>query len=117
MKPQSNLPDGNEWKLLASGMSSTAVPSAVQSFMKTFVTEIINPILEVVFALALAYFLWGLMVFIFKDADPAKHKEGRAHMLWGIVGMTVMVSVYSLIWLALNTFGVSSSGLPSNGFI
>lgn len=88
------------------------VPDAVQTFMGTVMAEIINPVMAVIFAAALVYFLYGLMVFILNAGESSKRVEGRRHMLWGVIGMMVMVSVFSIIKFALITGGVTSEDLP-----
>ena len=88
------------------------VPAATVDFMRLVVDNIINPIIGVIFAAALVYFLWGLMVFILNASEEAKRSEGKRHMLNGIIGMTVMVSVFAIIAVVLATFDIDASDLP-----
>ncbi len=67
--------------------------------------EIINPIIGVLFAGALAYFLYGLAIYVINSGDPGKRKDGQNHMQWGLIGLAVMVSAWGLIQLSVNTFG------------
>jgi succinate dehydrogenase/fumarate reductase cytochrome b subunit len=90
-----------------------AVPEAVQTFMGKVMSEILNPIMGLIFAAALVYFLYGLMIFIFGAGEPAKRTEGKRHMFWGLIGMVVMVSVFSILSFALNTFGVGDGDIPA----
>jgi len=89
-----------------------SVPLGVQTFMAKVTTEILNPIIGIIFGAALLYFLWGLMVFILNGGDERKITEGKQHMLWGTIGMTIMVSVFAIIWVVLNTFNVGGNDLP-----
>ena len=73
------------------------------------VREIVNPLIGLAFAVALVYFLWGVFTFFLSASADAKKTEGRSHMLWGVVGMAVMVSVYALIQLGLAFFGFARS--------
>lgn len=69
---------------------------------------IINPIILLLFAVALVYFIYGVFEYIWKSkSDPAKIKEGRAHMGWGLFGMFIMMSVLGLFKLLLNSVPVS----------
>jgi hypothetical protein len=82
-----------------------------------YLVGLINLAIPVVGALALFVFLKGLVAFIAKSGDSASHQDGKNLMIWGIVGLFVMVSFLSLISLARNTLGLeygpkSSSGLP-----
>jgi len=89
-------------------MNTTTVPSGVQNLMSGIVTEIINPIIGVLFALALLYFLYGLVTFIANADNVSKKGEAQSHMIWGLVGLVVMVSAWAIIQISLNTVGLSS---------
>ncbi len=65
--------------------------------------EIVNPLLTLIFVLALVYFLWGVFTFIRNAEDGEKRKEGAQHILWGVVGMFIMVSAYGIINLIAAT--------------
>ena len=67
------------------------------------------------FALALAYFLYGVMQFIINPGNEEIRKTGKSHMLWGVVGMVIMVSVFGIMQLILNTLGEKSIRLDSTG--
>ncbi len=87
-------------------MQGESVPPALSQFMGKVAAEIINPAIGLIFAAALVYFLWGVFTFFLSVSADAKKTEGKSHMLWGIVGMAVMVAVYGLITLVRNTVGV-----------
>ena len=55
-------------------------------------------------ALALVYFLWGAAQFILHGGDEGKRSEGTKMMIYGIIGLFVMVSVWSLVGVLENTF-------------
>lgn len=86
--------------------------NAAQQLVGKFVTLILNPAIGVVFALATLLFVWGVIEFI-KDLNEGKaSEEGKRHMLWGVVGMLIMVSVFGIIAFISNTFGL---GVGPNG--
>ena len=68
------------------------------------VKYIINPAILLIFTAGFLLFLWGLVVFIFKLEEGGDHKEGKNHMLYGLIGMLVMVSVGGIIAILSNTF-------------
>jgi hypothetical protein len=72
-----------------------------------FVTYIIDPAILVVFALGFFLFIWGLVEFLYKLNQGGDNKEGKQHMIWGIVGMLIMVSVYGIVALMDNTFSLN----------
>ncbi len=90
-----------------------SVPPGVQDFMAGITDQIINPIVGIIFALALVYFLYGLVSFIFSAGNEQKRADGKQHMVWGTIGMTIMVSVFGLLQLVLFTFSIQGDKLPA----
>jgi uncharacterized membrane protein YidH (DUF202 family) len=69
--------------------------------------QILTPIIYLLFALAMIYFLWGVFEFV-KNADSAeKRADGYKHMIWGIIGIFIMVSAKGIINLILSSIGLS----------
>ncbi|MEI6022514.1 MAG: hypothetical protein WCQ32_01570 [bacterium] len=69
---------------------------------------IINPAIMLLFTIATVVFIWGIIKYIRNAADPKKRKEGQDHMLWGIIGFTIMVGVYGIITIITQFFGFSN---------
>jgi len=65
---------------------------------------VFNPIIGVLFALALVYFLIGVFKFVANSDSDDGREEGRNHIIWGLVGMFVMVSVFGIMNLIVRTF-------------
>lgn len=63
-----------------------------------------GPIRNLIVAGALIYFLWGLFQYINSGGDPATRKKATGTMTWGIIVLAVMVSVWGLVNLLLDTF-------------
>jgi len=71
---------------------------------------ILNPAILLLFAVSTAYFVYGIVKFLSLDpGDASSRKEARNAIIWGIVGMVVMFSVYGLIRFVLTTFGISAN--------
>jgi hypothetical protein len=86
--------------------SSRCVESA-SAFATCLSNVVINPILALLFAVALLVFVWGVVQFIWGLSSEASHKEeGRMHMLWGLIGMFIMVAAYAILHLVANTINV-----------
>ena len=49
--------------------------------------------------LALLVFFWGVVKFIFNAGDEEKRREGKKFMLWGIIALFVMVSLWGIVTL------------------
>jgi len=75
---------------------------------------IINPLIIFIFALTFAYFMWGVIGFITHAGDPEKRKTGRDHIMWGLIGMLIMIGVFFIMELIMKTLGVSGIN-PAGG--
>ena len=80
--------------------------AAVSDVLRNINNEIINPIIVLLFGLSLVLFLWGGFKFI-RDADSEDGRTiGKSSLIWGIVGMVIMASVYGILRLVTASFGV-----------
>jgi len=63
----------------------------------------VGRIIPIIFGIAIIYFFWGLAKFIRSAGDPKAQAEGKSIMIYGVIALAVMVSVYGLIaWLGEN---------------
>lgn len=69
-----------------------------------FLICVMNRIVPVLIGIALIIFFWGIIRYIASGGEDAKVK-GRSLMLWGVVALFFMVSVFGIVQLLLNTFG------------
>lgn len=74
--------------------------------IQKFAEIIINPAIMVMFAVAFVIFLWGVAQYIRNSNDPSSVSTGRDHMIWGIIGMAIMVSAFAIIKIVLSTFDI-----------
>ncbi len=83
-----------------------AYATSVDTFVHDVDRLIINPLITMLFALAVVFFLYGVLEFLFNQDSEEKRTTGRKHMLWGIVGITIMFGVWAILNIVLNTFGI-----------
>jgi uncharacterized membrane protein YidH (DUF202 family) len=69
--------------------------------------NIVYPIIYLLMALAVIYFLWGVVGFIQNADNAEKRQEGYQHMIWGIIGIFIMVSATGIINIIRNTLGAT----------
>ena len=82
-------------------LAQTAVDP--RTVVRNIKVNIINPIIVLLFSLALLYFLWGVFDFVRNSSSEDKRNDGKQHMLWGIIGMAIMVSAFGIVNLICNT--------------
>lgn len=71
--------------------------------LQNFQVYIIDPAIVLIFTAGLLVFIFGLTQFMWHLKDGSGHDEGVQHMLWGVIGMFIMVSVAGIIAL-INDF-------------
>lgn len=84
----------------------------VNSILNNITSLILNPLITLLFAIALLIFFWGIVQFINSETADGKREEGKKKIIYGLVGMFIMFSAYGIIRFILNTFGIPSSGWP-----
>jgi len=68
---------------------------------------IINPLLMLIFGAGLLVFTWGLVQYLYAlNVKGEQDPDAKKHMLWGIVGMFIMVAAFTIIRIIANTIGV-----------
>ena len=85
---------------------------AVGTLVRKINTFIINPLIALLFALALVLFLWGIVEYFWQADSEIARERGRTHMIWGIAGMFIMFAAFAIIRIIGGTLGVPVPGLP-----
>ncbi|TSC71200.1 MAG: type II keratin, basic [Parcubacteria group bacterium Gr01-1014_49] len=73
------------------------------------IINIINGVLvPLLFAISFIVFLYGIAkAYIFSPGDEEAIKTGHKIILWGLLGFAAMVSVWGLVGVVVNTFGLA----------
>lgn len=74
--------------------------------MQKITANILQPITEILFAIAIGYFLYGVMKFVMNQDNDEAQEEGKMHMLWGVIGIAIMFSVYGILNFINSAVGV-----------
>lgn len=84
--------------------------TTLEELLPLIFSEIISPVIALLFALAVLIFFWGIAEFV-RDADSDEGRnKGKRNIIWGIVGMFIMLSVFGIIRVVNNTIPESSLG-------
>lgn len=78
----------------------------VATFLGRVSANILNPLILLIFFVALLVFFWGIFQFVSSAAEGAERDKGKKKILYGLIGMFIMFSAYGLIRLVLDTFGI-----------
>lgn len=71
----------------------------------TFAMSLLNSATVLIMAAAVVWFLIGVFQFISAKSDAIGKAEARNKIIYGIVGLAVMASVYGLVGILTNTIG------------
>lgn len=85
--------------------SLAATNAAISDIVLKANALIVNPLIILMFSFALVGFLWGVRGYITHADDIEARAKGAQHIMWGIVGMTIMISTFALVNLMIKTFG------------
>lgn len=75
-------------------------------------SKIVSALMPFIVGLAVLFFMWGVFQFIRASGNEEELTEGRNRMIYGIIGIFVMVSVWGLVNLLDKTFGLDSGLIP-----
>ena len=87
---------------------------SIASFLNKLNAAILNPLIALAFAVATIVFVFGIVQFIRSETADSEREAGKKKILYGLLGMFIMFSVYGLIHIILGTFGISN---PPNAYI
>ena len=82
------------------------------SLLINYFTNIVKALIPLTIAIALLVFFWGIIKYLFTDAK----EKGSKLMIWGIIAIFVMVSVWGLVRFLQGEFltGISFDPPPAS---
>ena len=78
----------------------------------TCITGLINDIIYVLIGIAVLLFIAGLVKYITAGGDEKQVAEAKSYILFGIIAIFVMVSVWGLVGILTNTFFSEGVAIP-----
>ncbi len=69
---------------------------------------------KLLLAAAVVFFLWNVFIFVKSGGDEAGKTEARDKMIYGIIGIAVMVSVWGLVSFVVDSTVGTSPNIPFN---
>lgn len=88
-----------------------AQASAVaQEFVDSINDIFLFPLINLLLGIAIVFFLWGGFQYVANADNDSARQTGARHLLWGLIGITVMVSALAILNMAAGTFSVPVPG-------
>ena len=97
-----------------SGVAATCQEFRSEGTIETFVCRIggiLNTIIPFLIVLGVLYFVWGVVTYVIAGDEEAK-KKGRDKIIYGIIGLAVIIGVWGLVGILNRTLNPDASGGP-----
>lgn len=78
-------------------------------------TNLGNTFIQILIAFAVIWIIWNVIRYIMNAEDPEKRGQIGSAILWGIVGLFVILSIWGLVRILSNTFRTDSTA-PTQQF-
>ncbi|OGZ47320.1 MAG: hypothetical protein A3J54_03445 [Candidatus Ryanbacteria bacterium RIFCSPHIGHO2_02_FULL_45_13b] len=92
--------------LVQSAYAAIPPSPTLGDIIKVTWNDAIRPAVIFLFILATVVFIWGLIEFIANAASEDGRKRGKQNIVYGIVGMSIMLATGAIL-LVLNNFFTS----------
>lgn len=82
------------------------VVAQAAGFVDTLNREILFPFIYLLMAGAFLVFVWGCAEYVFNAANDQAREKGMKHITYGLFGLLIMISAWSILALVAGTFGL-----------
>ena len=76
--------------------------ATVEEIIQKTISQVVSPFVNFLVVLATVVFIWGVIEFIAGAESGEKRTTGKKHMIWGIVGLFIMLTAAGLMWVIVN---------------
>lgn len=84
-----------------------AAPADFKGLITLILTDIFTPLIALIIGLAFVTFLWGIYKYVSTASNEGK-AGAKETIIYGLVGLFVMLSVWGLVKILTETFGVGN---------
>src|SRR3989338_724734 len=91
---------------------SETPPSSLGMTVEGLLTRaegLLNLIIPFLIGLAVFMILWGIFIYITKAAEEEKRAEARLYIVWGIVAVFSMLSLWGFVNILVNSFSLQTT--------
>ena len=79
-------------------------------YMIDSITYLILDAIPVLMSIAVMVFFWGIVKFMTHAGDERSHDQGKNLMIWGMVGLFVMVALWGIVGYIQDTLNIGFGG-------
>ena len=88
--------------------AASEAKKVAESLLERINEVILFPLMTLMVSVAVLLFLYGAFEYIYNAGNDSARETGRRHMMYGIIGLLVMLSAYTILKIAAGTFGISA---------
>lgn len=96
--------------LLAVPLVGFAAERTFATVVGDIVNKVLTPLIGLVAVTAFLFFMWGLAKYL--SGDAKKLEEAKGVMWYSVLAMFVMFSIWGLVTVLMNTFGIDGTEKP-----
>ena|SRR5258708_6875948 len=89
------------------GGGSTSIPAVINVILGIF-----SALIPLLIGIAVALFLYGVLKYVMVGDDESGRRDAVGYMIWGIVSIFVMISIWGLVGILNGTFGTIGASVP-----
>ena len=108
MKKAVKIIAGSVWALPFMAFAQVVNPTYLQSIIGS-AKALLDQLVVFLIALAVVWFIWNVVKYTMSSDEDGKEKA-KSQMIWGIVAIAVIVSVWGLVAILQGLFGVNTTG-------
>jgi len=87
------------------GCEGSFIAGTFQSILCN-IASVLNTIIPILIVLGVVYFVWGVITYMIGQDEEAK-ATGKNRIIYGIIGLVVIVAMWGLVRVVTNSFGLS----------
>lgn len=73
------------------------------------IASLIQPAIGLMLAAAVFFFLWNVFNVIIKNDQPEELAKLKSKVIWGVVAIAIMLSVWGLVKVLVNSTGLDNT--------
>ena len=78
------------------------------TLLQKIYTAVVTPVLWILFGAALIALMWGIAVCIRDSGSDTGRETCKRHLIWAMIGLLIMFSVFGITSIVADTLGVDS---------
>ncbi len=80
--------------------------SSFKNFVNSLIGFIESTIIPILITVAVLFFVYNVTMFIFRADDKAQREKMKQYMIWSVIALFLIFSLWGIIAILRNTVGV-----------